>query len=270
MTSKNLFLNDFKRYGSALFAWVAVICSLSFLTMSFFRTFTDNQRQFLSVLSIVPAAALKFRGIASTMELFSPLGFYTANNTIFMMLIGSIYSVILGSNILLKEEYAKTAEYLLAKPISRTEVFVTKAAVLILNITILNIAACVFGFISIAIFKTSEFRTSPFFILSFYTLLLNFLFGFFGLFISTLTKKPVPVTVPAIGAVLVLYFIFTISRITEAADSLGYASPFKYVNTSVMSAGYSLELWRVGIFMAVTLLLFIAGLSVYRKKDILL
>jgi ABC-type transport system involved in multi-copper enzyme maturation permease subunit len=37
-----------------------------------------------------------------------------------MLVLGSIYSIVLSSGILLKEEYNKTAEFLLAWPLSRS------------------------------------------------------------------------------------------------------------------------------------------------------
>jgi hypothetical protein len=49
------------------------------------------------------------------------MGFYAANNIVYMMLLGSIYAIVLSSNILLKEEYDKTAEFLMSRPITRNK-----------------------------------------------------------------------------------------------------------------------------------------------------
>ena len=47
-----------------------------------------------------------------------------------MMVLGSIFAIVLSSNILLKEEYNKTAEYLLTRPLTRSEIFFSKLAVI--------------------------------------------------------------------------------------------------------------------------------------------
>ena len=44
-----------------------------------------------------------------------------------------------SSGIVLKEEYNKTAEYLLTRPLTRSEIFISKLAVLALNVFLLNL-----------------------------------------------------------------------------------------------------------------------------------
>ena len=77
---------------------------------------------------------LQFKGISNFSDLLSVLGFYAVNNVIYMMVLGSIFAIVLSSNILLKEEYNKTAEYLLTRPLTRSEIFFSKLAVLFLHV----------------------------------------------------------------------------------------------------------------------------------------
>jgi len=124
------------------------------------------------------------------------------------------------------------------------------------------------GFISMKAVQVEGFRVNAFVTLSFYTFLLNFLFGAIGLFMSTLVKRPRPITTLGIGIVLVLYFVFTISKITQSASKIGYLSPFKYVRTDVMSNEYGLNYWHLLYFAGISVLM--AGISwrIYLKKDI--
>jgi ABC-2 type transport system permease protein len=78
------------------------------------------------MMNLVPKGALQFKGISNFSDLLSVLGFYSVNNIIYMMVLGSIFAIVLSSNILLKEEYNKTAEYLLTRPLTRTEIFFSK------------------------------------------------------------------------------------------------------------------------------------------------
>src|SRR5674476_390278 len=114
--NRNLFLKEMKRNSFSLMIWMIVITLLISVTMSFYRTFMENQSQIVGMLNIIPKGALQFKGISNFNDLLSVLGFYAANNVIYMMLLGSIFAIGLSSNILLKEEYNKTAEYLLSKP----------------------------------------------------------------------------------------------------------------------------------------------------------
>ncbi|MCE5346201.1 MAG: ABC transporter permease [Bacteroidales bacterium] len=266
----NLFLKEMRRNAFSLILWMIVITLLISVTMSVYRTFLENQSKILGMMNLIPKGALQFKGISNFDDLLSVLGFYSVNNIIYMMLLGSIYAIVLSSNVLLKEEYNKTAEYLLSWPLMRSEIFFSKLAVLFLNVLLLNLVTTLAGFICIEFVKTGPFNIKAFLILSLYTLLLNILFGALGLFLSTLVKRPKPITTLGIGLVLIFYFIYTLSKITESASKIGYLSPFKYVNINAISPGYRLEPWHLLYFAVFSLLLIVISYRLYIRKDIYL
>jgi ABC-2 type transport system permease protein len=264
-----LFEMEFRRNLRGLVLWSGVIGLLIFFTMSFFNTVLQYQQQISGMIRMVPAVALKMRGFSNVSDLFSVLGFYTANNLIYMMLLGSIYAIVLSSNILLKEEYGKTAEYLMSRPITRGEIFTTKLNLAFLNIIILNLLATLIGFISIMVYKKGTFHIQPFLVISLYTLLLNLFFGSLGIFVSVMMKRARTITSFGVGLVLVLYFLYTISRMSGVDGSFGYISPFKWVNIDVLSATYGIEFRRFMAFFGGSLVLLLASGLIYRRKDIL-
>jgi ABC-2 type transport system permease protein len=116
--------------------------------------------------------------------------------------------------------------------------------------------------------KKGPFSIKAFLILSLYTLLLNILFGAIGLFLSTLVKRAKPITTFSIGLVLIFYFIYTLSKITENAEKIGYLSPFKYVNVDAINPAYKLDLWNLSSFIGISLLLIGISYRLYNRKDI--
>jgi ABC-2 type transport system permease protein len=264
----NLFVHELRRNALSLVLWTVAITLLIVLTMSVYTTFLENQSKVFGMMKLVPKGALQFKGISNVTDLLSILGFYAVNNVIYMMVLGSIFAVVLGSNILLKEEYGKTADYLLTRPVTRAEVFLTKGAVIVLYVFILNLVTAVAGFICLEIFKNGPFRVEAFLVLSLYTFLLNLLFGVSGLFLSTLVRKPKSVTTFSIGLVLIMYFIYTLSKITESISKLGYLSPFKYVNMDVINQSYRMEWWRIAYFTGISLVLVVISYHLYKRKDI--
>src|SRR4030042_6917098 len=132
--NRNLYRMEMKRNSLSLFLWTLVITLLISVTMSIYPTFIENQSRIFGMLNLIPKGVLQFKGFSDLNELLSPMGFYSANNVIYMMVLGSIYAIVLASGILLKEEYNKTAEYLLTRPITRSEIFLSKLAVLSLNV----------------------------------------------------------------------------------------------------------------------------------------
>jgi ABC-2 type transport system permease protein len=270
MMSKNLFFKEMRRNAMSLLLWIFVITLLVSFTMSVYETFVENRSKVMGMLSLMPKGALEFKGISNVNDLTSVLGFYAVNNVIYMMVLGSIFAMVLGSNILLKEEYNKTAEYLLTKPLTRSEVFFSKLSVILIHVVILNFVTALAGFISMKLVQKNPFSISAFLILTLYTLMLNMLFGAAGLFFSNLVKRPRPITTFGIGLVLFLYFIFTLSKITESAASIGYISPFKYVDMEVTSPAYHLAPWNVIYFVGFAILLTALSYRLYCRKDIYL
>ena len=266
--NRNLCLKEIRRNAAGLIIWMVIISALIVVTMSVYPTFLANHSKVMGMLTLVPKELLQFKGISSLDDLTSVLGFYASNNAILMLLLGSIYSIVLSSGMLLKEEYNKTAEYLLTRPLTRGEVFFSKLAVSGINIFFLNLFTGLAGFISIWIVKTAAFSVKAFLCLSVYTLLLNILFGATGFLLSTLVRRPRPITAFSIGLVLILYFIYTISKIAENVEFLGYLSPFRFVDTNVITAPYALNALNLVYFTGFSLLMLILSYQLYRRRDI--
>jgi ABC-2 type transport system permease protein len=147
-------------------------------------------------------------------------------------------------------------------------VYRTKAAVLFSNILILNIIVVLVGYVSIEFVKTETYSLQSYLILSLYTFLLNLLFGFTGLFLSTLIRRAKPITTLGIGIVLFMYFLYTISKITADAEKLGYISPYRFVDVNVLHPDYGLNPWYVLYFTGLTACLAVAAFLIYKRKDI--
>ena len=236
--------------------------------MAVYPVFLANQSKILGMMSLIPKEALQFKGISSFDDMLYVLGFYSINNIIYMMVLGSIYTIVLTSNILLKEEYNKTAEYLLTRPLTRSEIFFSKLSVVLVNVLLLNLVTALAGFICMELVKNGPFSVRAFLILSLFTLLLNILFGAIGLILSTIVKRAKPITTFSIGLVLILYFVYTISKITESASTIGYLSPFRFVNVDAINPAYTMNGWHLLYFIGISFLLTVLSYRLYRRKDI--
>jgi ABC-2 type transport system permease protein len=268
MLSKNLVYKEIKRNAPGLLLWMLIITVLIVITMSVYRTFMANQGKITAMLSLIPKEALQFKGISNFSDLLSVLGFYAANNVIYMLVLGSIFSIVLSCGILLKEEYNRTAEFLFARPLTRSGIFMSKLAVAVLDIFLLNLVTSIAGFICLELVKMGPFSIRAFLVLSLYTFLLNLMFGAIGIFMSVLVRRPRPVTFQAIGMVLIFYFIYTISKISANVSMMGYLSPFRYVDLNVTASDYRLDPLHFAYFAGISALLICISWLMYRRRDI--
>lgn len=273
MLNKNIYFKELKLHRTSFIIWCLSIMVLILLDMALYPILMKDD--FLKQLSVIfenPFLKGLMSAFGATLDgFFNVLGFYTARNTMFILLLGGFFSILLAGKILSQEEHEKTAEFLLTKPVTRSEVVWSKLAAFLSYLLTLNIIILITGFISIEIFKgDSEYSLTAFLAYTFYCFLLMLTFGAVGLFLSLWIKRGRPTINISIGIIIGGYFIDAASKITPALDKIGYLSPFKFVDSSVLNPDYGLIWWRLLYFLGISLLLFILTFIIYKKKDILI
>ncbi len=273
MINANLYKRELKRYRNSLIGWSIAITVFILMGMAFYPLLVqeDMLKQITAFLEN-PFMKNMMRAFGASIDIWTNvLGFYSTRNGMFIMLIGSFYSILLAGKILAREEQEKTAEFLLAKPVTRLEVVRSKLAVYLTYLILLNVVILIIGFLSLELFKgDSRYSLKAFFIHWLYTVLLMLVFGAIGLFLSLLIKRGRPITNLSIGIIVGAYFIDILSKMTPSADKFGYISPFKFVDSGVLQPDYALIGWRVMYFLGVSLLFIALTFILYRKKDILI
>jgi ABC-2 type transport system permease protein len=272
MINTNLYRTELKRYRNSLIGWSISLSIFNILGMSFYPLLMqeDMLKQITAFLEN-PFMKNMMTAFGASIDIWTNvLGFYSTRNAMFIMLIGSLYSILLAGKILAREEQEKTAEFLLAKPVTRLEVVRSKLAVYLTHLMLFNIVIMLIGFLTLEIFKgDSHYSLKAFFIHWFYALLLMLTFGAIGLFLSLLIKRGRPITNQSIVIIVGAYFIDMLSRVTPSADKFGYLSPFKFVDAGVLRIDYALVGWRVIYFLGISLVLISLTFILYKKKDIL-
>lgn len=272
LLNKNIYTKELKRSRTSFIAWSISIAALILMGMAFYPVLMEGEMlKQMTVLFENPFMKNMMAAFGASMDvLTNVLGFYTTRNAIFIMLLGSFFSILLAGKILAQEEREKTAEFLLTKPVTRLEVVGSKLAAFFTYLVFLNAIILIVGFISLELFKgDSEYRLTAFLIHSFYAFLLMVTFGAIGLFLSLMIKRARPITNISIGIVVGGYFVDVISKVAKSTDKIGYLSPFKFVDSGVLRSDYALEWWRLLYFIAVSIVLIVLTFIIYRKKDIL-
>ena len=272
MLNKNIYSTELKRYRNSFVGWSIAVSFLILTGMAFYPVLMqgDMLKQMTAFFEN-PVMKNMMTAFGASLDIMTNvLGFYSTRNAMFIMLLGSFFSILLAGKILAREEQEKTAEFLISKPVTRLEVVMSKLAVYLTYLLSLNIIILIIGFLSLEIFKgESEYSFKAFIIHWFYSLLLMLTFGAIGLFLSLLIKRGRPIINLSIVIIVGGYFIDVLSRVTPSVDKIGYLSPFKFVDSGVMRPGYALADWRVIYFLGISFVLFALTFVLYKKKDIL-
>ncbi|QWB96286.1 ABC transporter permease [Mycoplasmatota bacterium] len=264
---KNLIIAEFKRNAKSLILWTVIVAGLAGLMLFMFPAFKDAFDQLEDLLAIYPPEFLEAFGLGEDgLDMSNIYGWFGVEGYLFVMLIGGSYAAILGSSILSKEEDDKTIEFLLSKPISRTQIIFGKAIVVLTNLIILNIAVSIFLLIAFA--TLGEFNVVIWLLYAFAPLLLQLFFASIAMFISIFITKSRQVMSISLGLSIGLYVVDLISKLTDNAEFLKYFTPYEYINAISIVEDQRIEPLYLLISIAVITISLIASWQLYIRKDI--
>lgn len=262
-----IFMREWKRNMKALVIWCVVMSGLILLTLSIFPQFAQQQKELTKLLEAYPESIKKVFGM-NELNMGELLGFYAVEIYMMTTLLGSIYSAILASSILAKEENEKTIEFLLSKPVTRSRIVTEKWLAVFVNILIFNGVSTMASIVGFQFAKNPDVPVSTFSLLVVATILLHLTFGAISFLLSALMRKTRNILSISLGIVLAAYFLHVMAGISEDLKFLKYFTPFKYVDAAPIINDKQLEPLYVFIMGAVVLLSVAMSYVVYKKKDI--
>jgi ABC-2 type transport system permease protein len=158
---------------------------------------------------------------------------------------------------------------LLSRPLSRNQIISSKLFTFLIHILGINLLAFFTGLFGSGIVSDWEFNIISLVILHTYGLLICFLFGLAGFFITVVMKRAKAITGIGIGIVLGSYIFDVMIRVFGELQFLLYLTPFKYINLEAHTPNYGFDAWRLIYFIGFSGLLIILSYLFYRRKDIL-
>jgi ABC-2 type transport system permease protein len=258
---------ELRKAQKALWIWFAVLGGLILMMLSMYPEFSKSTESINELLESYPEA-LKSAFNMDQLGFETVIGFYAIEGYLFATLFGSIFAVMLAANIVVKEESDKTAEFLLAKPITRKEVITEKLLAVFLAITEFNLLLSLITFIGFNIGSDEAIDTAVFILICIGPFLLHLTFASIAFLISTIMKKSRNIISISLGIVFITYFLNILSSISDKLEFIKYVSPFEYVDAAALindQAISSIYLVIMAVIIGLTVTL---SYNVYQKKDI--
>lgn len=178
---------------------------------------------------------------------------------------GALFAALTGISALAKEEKDKTAEFLLAHPVTRKSIALQKMLSVICQITILNVIVIIAAIGCIAAIKAdANYKELALIFVSYYILQLEIGSITFG--ISAFIKGGGLGI--GLGLAMLFYFVNIISNLTEKAEALKYITPFGYTDSAQIISDGGLKWEYIAVGLATGVACLIAGFFKFNKKDI--
>lgn len=196
----------------------------------------------------------------------NPNGYFSKPAFVFVLLITGIYSGILGSNILLKEESDKTIEYLNSVPVTRKNIVLNKILCGLLYIILMVAIIGIFNFIGLSL--SGEFDRKSYILLSITPIFSSIVIFAVCLFFSSFTHKTKKTLGISLGIVFASYFLNIISEMGESTELLKYISIFTLADIRNVIINESINPLMIVLTIGITVIFMILTTICYEKKEL--
>lgn len=226
---------------------------------------SDNMESLNEMLKVFPEDLLRaFNMDISSID--SAFGWIKTEGFVFVLLITGIYSGILGSGILLKEENDKTIEYLNSLPVKRTQIVMNKVAVGLVYIFLMIIVLGVFNYVGLT--WSGDFAKKSYLLLSVTPIFSSIVIFSLCLFLSTFTHKTKNTIGFSLSIVFVSYFLNVISELSKETEVLKYISFFALADIRTVIVDVKINPHLVIVAFGLAILFINLTVVRYNKKEL--
>ena len=258
---------EFKNNLKSFIIWLSVLIIMFlvvFLVYPYIIT-DDTMASMDELMKVFPEDVLKAFNMDMT-SISTAYGWLKSEGFMFVLLITGIYSSMLGSNILLKEESDKTIEYLNSLPIKRSKIITNKIIVSVTYIILMIVLLGIFNYIALTI--SGDFDTKQYLLLSVTPILIALPLFAINMFISTFMHKTKKTIGISLGLVFIFYLFNVLSEISTNVEFLKYFSIYTLADTRNVITNIAINPTMVIISLCVTIIFVVGTYIRYNKKEL--
>lgn len=264
----NLYRQELRSYLKTMLFWILGIIFMVGAGIGKYEAFSSGGNMDIGqILDTMPKAFLAIFGLAG-IPIGSFGGFYGMIYA-YVTVMGAVFSIMIGSGILAKEERDKTAEFLMVKPISRMKILLIKLAAAITLVVIF--VAATWG-TSSAIINTVSPEDTIASELAFMMMALFIIMVFYlsiSFFMAAFLKDAKKSSQLSLTVMLSSYMLGVVMGIVDNTDFLRVLVPFQYFRVTELLE-LSLNPFYLGFTIVVSVVAIVASAYYYPKRDLMI
>ena len=172
-----------------------------------------------------------------------------------------------GAVVISKEERDKTADFLLVKPVKRSQVVTSKIIASLTSLVILNAVTWVSSIFLVDIYNDGESINALIRDLMLALMMLQLIFFSVGLLVGTIVRKTKKATGIATGILLGTFIMSVVVDMYSKIKVLKYFTPFKYFDgKDIFLHGFDLNYLILSVIIIVVSI--ILTYKIYQNKDL--
>ncbi|WP_174732752.1 ABC transporter permease subunit [Mesobacillus harenae] len=261
----NIVIRELQATRKSLIIWCVGVLFMVFAGMGKYAGMTGTGQTINELMAEMPESLQAIMG-SGGFDLTKAIGYYGLL-FLYLAMMATIHAVMLGANIVSKEERDKTAEFLLVKPISRGKVITLKLTASLINLVTFNLVTLVSSIVMVQRYAQGEAVSGDIGLLMIGMFFLQLLFLVVGTAIAAIIKRPKRAASISTGVLLLTFILSIAINLNDKLGILKFITPFKYYEAEqILNEGLDPAYLTISIIL-ITVLTAITYQS-YKKKDL--
>jgi ABC-2 type transport system permease protein len=264
--SANIYTHEFRTRLRSVISWSLALMAIVFIYFSFFSAFADSAELVNEMMQNFPQQLRDAFGIGKT-DLATVMGFYSFI-FLFVQICLAIQAANYGFGLVSIEESELTADFLLSKPVSRTQVLNSKPLAALSSLVITNLVLWVSSFAGISLFRDQrDYEPRTLILLLISAVIFQLFFLSVGLVISLFVRRVRSVTPYALGLGFGAYVLGAFSGLLGDVK-LELITPFKHFDAAYIVLNGTYDTPLVLLNVGISLVSLVVSYWLYIRRDI--
>jgi ABC-2 type transport system permease protein len=263
----NIFKFELSMMKKSILIWSLAIAGFMMFYMSFYPLVAQDTAAFEQMLANFPEEFLAVFGMNPELPMLSLLGYFSLTFGIIQIPI-AIQAANYGFHVLSIEERELTADFLMTKPVKRSQIFISKCLAAFTSLTIVNIVTWVATISILLMVKAdSDPELGNVIVVLSSIAILQLVFFSIGLLISVSVKKIPSVLSLSMGLGFGLYVLGALGNMLSS-EIFNFFSPYAHFNPAniLIEGNYD---WSMAIISIVVVLVALPmSYILYNKRNI--
>lgn len=261
-----VFIHELKRRLKGMVIWQIVMLLFMLASMTKYDTFKDGGQAVEEMISAIPSSLQAMFGMTG-LDISSVSG-YVGICLIFIVVMVAIYAGLMGASVVADEEIDRTSEFLYPKPAGRTKILFQKLLVVLIGISSMAVTVYLSILISTAKYNVDAATHEVLLQYSLAALIIMLLFGSLGLFLASAVKYSARGVSLLSMAVVVSYFAYATSKMSDSLDWLKYVSVFRWFDAKDILSAEQVDSALAILALGLVAVFSLAAFLTFRRRDI--
>lgn len=261
----NIYLHELKMKTKSIITWSISLVFMITLYLSAFSVIGADTAIMTATMANFPPELLMAFGMEN-MDFGSIMGFYGVV-FLFCQILLAIQASNYGFSLVSIEERELTADFLLAKPITRNTILNNKLLAALTALTVSNVVVWITSFAVIAILDTGEYESKGLILLLLSIVVFQLFFLSVGMVISLLMKRVRSVTPLSMALAFGMYLLNAFAGML-GEETFELISPFKHFEPNFIISNTAYDTPLVFFPIVVIVISIAASYWLYNRRNI--